>query len=139
MYSNKNDDLKLKKKRTRQLILTGCLFLLPGLLYLIFINVTGLAVPCPFHALTGLKCPGCGITTMILAISKGDLASAFKANSVLFVLSPAILYLIVKGIMVYIGSGSSAAEKTGLSRTDDMLCRLLIAIFIIWGILRNIL
>jgi hypothetical protein len=35
---------------------------------------------CPFHALTGVPCPGCGVTRAALAFFRGDLAAAFGWN-----------------------------------------------------------
>jgi hypothetical protein len=40
---------------------------------------------CPFHALTGLDCPGCGGTRMAHALLHGDLAAAFGFNALLLV------------------------------------------------------
>ena len=35
---------------------------------------------CPFHALTGVPCPGCGTTRAALALARGDVAAAFGWN-----------------------------------------------------------
>ena len=46
---------------------------------------------CRFHQLTGLNCPGCGMTRACHALLHGDLSVAFRDNA-LFVLSlPALL------------------------------------------------
>ena len=40
----------------------GCALLLAaGLGYALWVRLTGLALPCPFRAVTGLLCPGCGV------------------------------------------------------------------------------
>ena len=39
-----------------------------GLLYGIFVSYTGLAIPCLFRKVTGLLCPGCGVTGMCVAL-----------------------------------------------------------------------
>ncbi len=39
-----------------------------------------LAPACPFHAWTGLPCPGCGTTRAALALAGGDLAGALALN-----------------------------------------------------------
>lgn len=41
---------------------------------------------CPFRAVTGLPCPGCGMTTALLALVRGDLAGAAQANGLIFAL-----------------------------------------------------
>src|SRR5262245_31252568 len=43
-------------------------------------SLQALLPPCPFHLLTGLECPGCGMTRAFAALFTGDLASAFLLN-----------------------------------------------------------
>ena len=43
---------------------------------------------CPFHALTGLQCPGCGTTRALHHLLHGDVAGAFRLNAMLFVALP---------------------------------------------------
>lgn len=40
--------------------------LIIGMLYAVFIKITGISIPCLFREITGLKCPGCGITTFFM-------------------------------------------------------------------------
>jgi hypothetical protein len=50
---------------------------------------------CPFFALTGLDCPGCGITRALHALLTGDVGRALDHN-VLFVLAlPIVVWAIV--------------------------------------------
>jgi len=35
---------------------------------------------CLFRGLTGLPCPGCGITTSLLALARGDVQASWSAN-----------------------------------------------------------
>jgi len=37
---------------------------------------------CPFHALTGMPCPGCGSTRALVALVRGDFAGALGWNPV---------------------------------------------------------
>jgi hypothetical protein len=36
--------------------------------------------PCPFHALTGLPCVGCGTTRAVVALARGDVLGALAFN-----------------------------------------------------------
>ena len=37
-------------------------------------------MPCPFLKVTGLPCPGCGMTRSCLALLRGDLAETWRLN-----------------------------------------------------------
>ena len=53
-------------------------------------NETGHYPTCPFLALTGYQCPGCGTLRMIHALASGHLATAFSLNALSFVLLPVL-------------------------------------------------
>ena len=57
-----------------------------GAVYAGFVLLTGLAIPCPIRLVTGLKCPGCGITTCLLSLIRLDFHAAFHANPLVFCL-----------------------------------------------------
>ena len=44
--------------------------------------------PCAFHAITGLHCPGCGLTRMLHALVHGDVARAWAMNPLAMVALP---------------------------------------------------
>jgi hypothetical protein len=48
--------------------------------------------PCPFHALTGLYCPGCGTTRAAHELLHGDLAAAFGLNPLMVLALPYLGY-----------------------------------------------
>jgi hypothetical protein len=50
--------------------------------------------PCVFRTLTGLFCPGCGITRMLHALVHGDLARAAGMNLMVLAMLPAIALLV---------------------------------------------
>ena len=54
--------------------------------YFVFSMTTGIYISCPFRCITGLKCPGCGLTHMILYLLRGRMFSAFVCNPVLMLL-----------------------------------------------------
>lgn len=49
-------------------------------------------LPCMFHLLTGLHCPGCGMTRCVGALVHGDIAQAFAWNPLFVLLLPVILF-----------------------------------------------
>lgn len=51
---------------------------------------------CPFLAVTGYYCPGCGSLRMIHAIGHGHLAEAFGRNPLAFATLPVLAYLWVR-------------------------------------------
>ena len=83
--------------------------LLIGTGYLCFIKLTGYSIPCLFRLLTGYLCPGCGITTMLVALAHGDITAAFTANKALFLAAPYLLWLIVRRDYVWILTGQIPA------------------------------
>jgi len=45
--------------------------------------------PCPYLTLTGIACPGCGLTRCLHFLLRGDLTRAFGYNPWAFVIAPA--------------------------------------------------
>ncbi len=43
-------------------------------------------VPCPFHALTAIPCPGCGMTRACLSLTQGEFAAAWQYHPFSFFL-----------------------------------------------------
>lgn len=74
------------------------LLVLVGCFVLYFVNPSEhTLVPCIFHELTGLNCPGCGITRASYSLLHLDLAAAVKFNA-FFVLTLILvpIYVIIK-------------------------------------------
>lgn len=69
-----------KKARLKKLLMNIFLLGMAGLLYGIFVSYTGLAIPCLFRKVTGLLCPGCGVTGMCVALLHLDWRGAFSCH-----------------------------------------------------------
>ncbi len=50
---------------------------------------------CPFHALTGWLCPGCGATRAVTALLHGHLAQAFGLNAL-------FCAVLLPGLVIYL-------------------------------------
>ena len=122
-----------KKNRVRKIIYRDGIILLAGILYAVFVRLTGLAVPCIFRTLTGWQCPGCGITRACLSLLKGEIRTSFSYNSFLYIAGPCIIYLIVRGALNYIKDNTFQ-----LNRQDTVLTYILTVAALIFGVVRNL-
>ena len=104
------------KSRLLRLLAGAAAVLAAGLGYAAWVSLTGLAIPCPVHALTGLWCPGCGVTRMCLALLGMDLAGAWRANPGLLLALPAAAVLLGSMAWRYVRQGKRALLpwQTGL-------------------------
>ena len=55
--------------------------------------------PCPFHALTGLHCPGCGTLRALHQLLDGNLRTAFGLNPLMVSFLPLIAYGFLSGLV----------------------------------------
>lgn len=122
------------QRRLFHVLRTVGLLILLGLLYALWGSLTRLWLPCPFHLLTGLDCPGCGVTRMCLALLRLDLSAAWSANPGMLVLSPLLLGLLSWHAVTYIRTGNRH-----FTRGQTFLCWTLVGLFFLHGLLRNLL
>ena len=100
--------------------------------YYLIVKFIGFSLDCPFRKITGLRCPGCGISSMFLALSEGDFSKAFHCNQVLFFMVPLfVLAAIIKVIFM----PRFLSPKSLFYRTTAIVT---LVILIGFGILRNI-
>jgi hypothetical protein len=57
---------------------------------------TGFFPVCPFRAITGFTCPGCGSTRGLHRLLHGDVVAAFEFNPLLIVSLPFLLYALMR-------------------------------------------
>ena len=88
-------------------------------------------IPCIFHELTGLYCPGCGITRCLIAIIKLDFMQAFRYNMLVFILLPIFIFIGIKKYYCWL------LNKQCILFSNRFYITLAI-ITILFGILRNI-
>lgn len=109
------------------------LVVVAGLVYGIFVEYTGLAIPCLFRRVTGLKCPGCGITGMCIALMQLDFKTAFWCHPMLFVLLAPLGIVFARSIAAYVQEGTWQTK-----RWQDVILYICIALLIGFSVVRNI-
>lgn len=116
----------------RDIVHTGAVFLIAGTLYLLLVLLTPIRIPCWVHLITGLYCPGCGISRFFVELSQLHLLTAMRQNFAVAILLP--LWCVI-GVIEFIGNPKIFAKG---SRLVDMLTWGSVVILVVFGILRNI-
>ncbi len=90
-------------------------------------HVSGAYGFCPFHALTGLWCPGCGGLRAVHDLTYGDLTGALRENA----LVPPLLVVAVLGWAMWLVRGR---PPRGLSTRGTVVA---VVVLVVFGVLRN--
>lgn len=121
------------KRRIQKVLLVSMIIFICGIVYYIWIRQTRLAIPCIFHVITGLDCPGCGVSRMCIALLQLDFHTAYHSNKMLFLLLPILCFLLLQSLFFYIVTGEKKLKKA--QSYTIYLCAVLLVLF---GIFRNI-
>jgi len=90
---------------------------------------------CPFRALSGYPCPGCGMTRAFSAIAHGELLNAVIYNP----LSPV---LFVAALLVWASAAATllnmhnVREALARLRPSTLACHLFMGVMLIWWVVR---
>ena len=121
------------RSRLTQMLLTLSALFGAGLLYAGFVLLTGWGIPCVFHLVTGLSCPGCGVSRMFLALLRLDFAAAWQANPAILALLPLGLAVFADISVRYVRTGRRAPGKLSNAAIVFM-----IAVLLVFGVARNL-
>jgi hypothetical protein len=103
----------------------------------VFMPVTGLGVDlCPLHHVTGLPCPGCGMSRAIAAVSQGQLGTALGLNPFVVFVWPMVVGL---ALLAFAPSSVVTRVEAAAARRDVPLTRayrVVLAAFLGFGALR---
>ena len=104
---------------------TGAGLLCAGLLYGFVLIPLGVRIPGLFYRFTGLRCPGCGVTDLCLALLHGHFVPSYNWGLVLA--SPARVWLVVR---LWKNGDCGKAEKA--------VSAALLVFLLAWGVARNL-
>ena len=121
-------------KRIRTLCIKTGGLLGAGLFYAFICILAGHPlIPCLFHTVTGLYCPGCGVSRMCLSILSLDFASAFKANAAVFLLLPPGLVMALRMAVRYVRTGN-----TRPTQVQTCVFYVMVGVLLVFGVVRNL-
>lgn len=128
MADNLRAFIKEHKRQARVAIIAAAI----GAVYALVMELTDFRIPCAFHLVTGLSCPGCGVSRFCMGIIHLDFSAAARANVALAVLVPIWLAaLIIRALW------NPAWLRAG-SRARSILLWGSVAGLVLFGIVRNI-
>lgn len=119
--------------RLARVLLISSALVLAGVGYALVCRVLGAGIPCVFRWITGLQCPGCGVSRMCMSLLQGDFAAAWQYN-------PAVLCLLPFGAIIA-GNVAVRYVKNGQltpSRWVNGVVYVAIVVLLIFGVIRNI-
>ena len=123
----------LQNQRAKSLLIKCLAILLLAVCYAIFYKLTGIGIPCLFHAVTKLYCGGCGITRMFSRLFSLDFVGAFRANAYVFCVLPFAAAVFVYKSVKYVKTGKLTDPKW-----LNICYVLLFVLMIVFSVLRNI-
>ncbi len=112
---------------------TSCIILLIGIIYLIWYRLTHLGIPCVFRMVTGLYCPGCGVTRMFLALFTFKFVEAFQSNCFVFILLPYGIFVYVRHYVCIIKGKAFAYNNY-----HRYILNVILILAFVFGVVRNI-
>lgn len=91
----------------RSTVVAIWIFLSLGALYVYFYEPgrTGFFPPCLFRTLTGLQCPGCGVTRALHQIVHGHFEAAFMLNPLFLISIPFLLIAFLRYSIIVLNGG----------------------------------
>ena len=121
------------KKRIRRVAFTAALFCATGAIYALCVILIGRGIPCIFHEVTGLRCPGCGITRFATEMIKLNFSSALNSNYAAPIIVLFIAWTFIYTSAVYIRTG-----RLRVSAGNTAAEIIFLVFLIIWTIGRNV-
>jgi Protein of unknown function (DUF2752) len=94
----------------------------------------GLYPACPFHRLTGLWCPGCGMTRAVHDLLTGHVGPALSANVFVVPVVAFCGYLWLSWFWPTV----SGRRLPSVSRVPAAVWATLVALLLLFGVLRNL-
>ena len=122
-----------QSQRLKLVLKNAGIILILGIIYYFFIKITHLGIPCVFNLITGLHCPGCGVSRMFISLFALDFKAAFSYNALVMIFGPIAAIFVLRHYIIYILKGNQKSDKL-----ETVLLIIALILTITFGILRNI-
>ena len=114
-----------------KILIVCIIFLVLGILSM---NYLGIGIPCVYYELSGLYCPGCGMTRAAFSLLKLDFYQAIRYNAFSIVILPLILLYIIGGVYAWLFNKPNFIDK----KIPGVIWIIFIIALLLYGVLRNI-
>lgn len=119
------------KNRLKKVIFINIILVILFISYYIVNRYYGWGIPCLFNKITGLLCPGCGITRCLFSLVNLRISDAFCYNQLVTVLILPVFIYYIYYLYCYVFDKENKININKISKY-------LLVIVILFGILRNI-
>ncbi|MGN0634415.1 MAG: DUF2752 domain-containing protein [Oscillospiraceae bacterium] len=120
-----------KTAEQRKKAVTALVILAVGGIYFLIMKFTDFSIGCPIRRVTGIVCPGCGISHFFLDLGSLDIKSAVRENYLLD-----LLIIIWTPIIILRKTKAPPLLRVN-GRFDKILTWICLVITIIFTVLRN--
>ena len=117
-------------KKIKILVVATIVFAL-GVLSMWYLDI---GIPCVYHELSGLYCPGCGITRATFSLLQLDFYQAIRYNAFVLIIIPLIGLYVIGGIYAWLFNKSNFMYN----KIPPVIWIIFIVTLLLYGVLRNI-
>jgi len=89
--------------------------------------------PCPFKALFGIPCPGCGLSTAVAQLLHGHWQAAMATHAFAPLFLAATALILVVGILPEAQRMRAVELVTSIEKRTGVTMLIMIALFLYWG------
>jgi len=90
----------------RNFLITGIVgYYFIGLILYVFAKID-ILIPCIWHSLFDIRCPGCGLTRAFIDLISFNYTAAWDSNPLIFIVFPGITYYIIKDFVRFVKNNS---------------------------------
>lgn len=114
-----------------KILIFAILFLIVGFISMWYLNIS---IPCVYYELTGIYCPGCGMTRAFLSLLKLDFYQALRYNAFSIIVAVLLALYIFGAIYGWLFNKINFMEK----KIPSLAWIIFIVALLVYGILRNI-